>query len=73
MIEEWINEMMKEIQGEQKQESTNTSQVTLSDEQMNKLADIMIKKMSEPNIAEDETGEDKATENSVQEESEVTE
>ena len=72
MIEEWIIEMMKEIQGELKQESTDTSQVTLSDEQMNKLADIMIKKMSEPSVTDDNTGDDKVTDNQVQE-SEVTE
>lgn len=68
MIEEWIDMMVKDIKKDNPKPESNAD-VQLSESQMNELADLMIKKMSNPSCV-DETREDNATKNEPQEESE---
>lgn len=58
----WIDAMLKDIESKTKKEEA-TPTVKLSESDMNTLADIMIKKMSDTNFdAETEKSDDKETE-----------
>lgn len=61
----WIDEMLKDIESKKKKEEA-TATVKLSESDMNALADIMIKKMSDPGFdaetSKSEDDEQKATE-----------
>lgn len=46
----WINEMIRDIESKKKKDNPEIAEVKLSESDMNTLADIMIKKMSNPNF-----------------------
>lgn len=64
--DDWINEMYKSCKKEPEQEST--PEVKLSESDMNTLADLMIKKMSNSNfdVETKETEKSKEAENPVE-------
>lgn len=46
----WIDAMVKDIEEKNKKDNPDATEVKLSESDMNTLADIMIKKMSNPNF-----------------------
>lgn len=55
----WIEQMIKEIEKEKQPEKKETPEVKLSESDMNTLADIMIKKMSDENFDVEKEKQDK--------------
>lgn len=64
-IDTWIDAMVKDIESK-KSTNEETQTVKLSENDMNALADIMIKKMSESNFDAETSEEDKKKEETNQ-------